>query len=65
MQGLVALSGYHSPLCDELYGVWPRVDRVAMAEGAKERIETLWLNSACSMALASARAQQSLMRETA
>jgi hypothetical protein len=36
-----------------------------MAEGAKERIEALWLNSACSMALASARAQQSLMLETA
>jgi len=43
-QGYVVLSGYACPLYDELYTDWYRVDRVAHADGARDRIESLWLN---------------------
>jgi len=44
VQGYVVLSGYACPLYDELYEGWYRVDRVAHADGARDRIESLWLN---------------------
>ncbi len=42
--GAVVLSGYACPLYDELYDGWYRVDRVSHADGARDRIESLWLN---------------------
>ncbi|MFJ8866742.1 DNA adenine methylase [Streptomyces sp. NPDC102473] len=45
----VVLSGYASPLYDELYGEWHRYERPAMtgnATSAKSRIEVLWANRA-------------------
>lgn len=45
LQGMVALSGYHSPLYDELYGDWQRIERQARADGARPRVEVLWLSS--------------------
>jgi DNA adenine methylase len=42
--GMVVLSGYYSRLYNELYGAW---DAPAL-----ERVEILWLNPACSDALA-------------
>ena len=43
LQGGVILSGYPSALYDELYGDWRRVERTALAEGARERTEVLWM----------------------
>ncbi|MFJ9037930.1 DNA adenine methylase [Streptomyces sp. NPDC102406] len=45
----VVLSGYHSPLYDELYGGWQRVELTASAGNARsdlsrERTEVLWSN---------------------
>lgn len=36
-----------SELYDELYKDWRRVDRFALADGARERIECLWLSPSC------------------
>lgn len=41
--GGVILSGYPSALYEELYGDWRRVERKALAEGARERVEVLWM----------------------
>lgn len=51
MQGMVIVSGYHSPLYDELYAGWPRSERATLADGALKRTEVLWLNPACAEAL--------------
>jgi DNA adenine methylase len=42
-KGGVILSGYPSALYEELYGDWRRVERKALAEGARERVEVLWM----------------------
>lgn len=60
--GMVVLSGYHSPLYDELYFDWDTRTRRAIADGgpyapALERTEVLWLNPACTEALEAARSQ--------
>lgn len=45
--GTVILSGYPCDLYDkDLYADWHRVERVALADGAKKRIEVLWMNRA-------------------
>lgn len=44
VMGGVALSGYRCELYDDLYGDWMRVERNALADGARKRIECLWLN---------------------
>lgn len=49
LKGNVVLSGYPSPLYDELYHGWSRAERVAMADGAKKRIEVLWLSPGLDM----------------
>lgn len=45
MRGMVVLSGYPSPLYEELYADWERVERPALADGAKPRTEVLWLRN--------------------
>jgi DNA adenine methylase len=43
----VVLSGYHSPLYDELYDGWHVYEQASMtgnAKAAKDRIEVLWAN---------------------
>jgi DNA adenine methylase len=45
LEGAVILSGYHSALYDELYGHWRRVEIRAMADGAKPRLEVLWMRN--------------------
>lgn len=47
LRGKVVLSGYPSSLYDALYADWPRVERKAMADGALERTEVLWLSPGC------------------
>lgn len=53
--GMVIVSGYPSPLYDELYDGWHVSERAALADGGKngraERTEVLWINDACMAAL--------------
>jgi DNA adenine methylase len=51
LAGMVVLSGYRSELYDEALSDWRRVEREAMADGARPRTEVLWLNPACVAAL--------------
>lgn len=51
-QSMVVLSGYPCALYDELFGSWERHQVASMADGARKRIEVVWLNPACSAALA-------------
>lgn len=52
-EGMVVVSGYPCPLYDnDLYSDWYRVERMAFADGARARVEVLWLNDACARALA-------------
>ena len=45
--GMVLLSGYPCDLYDqELFSDWHRVERPALADGARERTEILWINEA-------------------
>lgn len=44
LQGMVIVSGYRSDLYDSLYRGWKRIDRAAHADGAKSRVESLWLS---------------------
>lgn len=49
IKGLAVVSGYPSALYDGLYEGWTRVEREALADGAKKRTEVLWLSPRCSM----------------
>lgn len=62
VEGMVLLSGYPCDLYDrELYPTWERITREALADGARRRVEVLYLNPA-----ATARAsQQMFSREVA
>lgn len=51
LRGMVVLSGYPSDLYDEALSDWHRVERKALADGAKERTEVLWLNPAARNAM--------------
>jgi DNA adenine methylase len=45
IEGMVILSGYACELYDaELYPDWRRIDRKTHADGAKDRLESLWLS---------------------
>lgn len=56
MKGMVVLSGYPCDLYDrELFAGWERHERRALADGARERVEVVWLNPACARALYRAR----------
>ncbi|KKK66940.1 hypothetical protein LCGC14_2959050 [marine sediment metagenome] len=46
LDGMVVLSGYPSPLYDELYKGWSSIERSALADGGMKRLEVLWLNEA-------------------
>lgn len=49
VQGMVVLSGYACDLYDvELYPDWHRVEKTALADGARKRTEVLWLNEAAA-----------------
>lgn len=45
LQGIVIVSGYTCPLYDELFAGWHRVEKSALADGARERTEVLWLRN--------------------
>jgi DNA adenine methylase len=44
LQGTVILSGYPSPLYDKALAGWQRIERPALADGARARTEVLWIN---------------------
>lgn len=47
LRGMVVVSGYRSALYDEIYAGWHRIDAAAHADGARDRVESLWLSPAC------------------
>lgn len=47
LHGAVVLSGYANPLYDKLYKDWRRVERPSFADGARARMEVLWLSPSC------------------
>lgn len=51
LQGAVVLSGYASPLYDRLYADWQRVERHAHADGARPRVEVLFLSQGARQGL--------------
>lgn len=51
LEGMVILSGYRCELYDEMYGDWERRDRASLADGARERTESLWFSPAAYAAL--------------
>ena len=52
LTGMVVLSGYPAPLYDvELYADWHRVEKESLADGARKRVEVLWMNRAAHLKL--------------
>lgn len=52
LEGYVVLSGYACELYDrELYGDWRRVAKSTHADGARDRVEVLWINPRCAKAI--------------
>ncbi len=47
LKGAVVLSGYRCELYDRLYAGWQRIERAALADGARARVEVLWLSPSC------------------
>lgn len=48
LTGMVIVGGYRSVLYQDLYGDWERLDRNSRADGGRPRIESVWMNPACS-----------------
>lgn len=44
LRGMVVVSGYRCDLYDELFEGWQRIDCQAHADGALDRVESLWLS---------------------
>ncbi len=44
LKGKVCLSGYNNEIYNELYSGWRKEERKALADGAGERTEVLWMN---------------------
>ena len=44
LRGKVMLSGYPHPQYDEALSDWTRIERAALADGARKRVEVLWCN---------------------
>ena len=47
LRGRVVVSGYRCPLYDEAFAGWRRIDQAAHADGARDRVESLWLSANC------------------
>jgi DNA adenine methylase len=50
LRGTVVVSGYRCDLYDELFDGWQRIDAAAHADGARDRVESLWLSRGCPQA---------------
>lgn len=55
VSGMVIVSGYRGELYDELYRGWTRVDVGAYADGASERVESIWMNERCAKSIPQSR----------
>jgi DNA adenine methylase len=51
LAGMVILSGYPASLYDDALRDWTRLEREALADGARPRTEVLWINPAAAAAL--------------
>ena len=51
LQGMVVLSGYPTTMYDDALAGWRRVEKQAMADGARKRTEVLWINPVARNAL--------------
>jgi DNA adenine methylase len=51
LKGMVILSGYPNALYDRSLKGWRRVEVPALADGARERTEVLWINPNCAAAI--------------
>jgi len=49
LRGAVVLSGYRCELYDELFGAWHRIDLATHADGARNRVESLWFSRQCAL----------------
>ncbi len=47
LAGMVVLSGYAAPLYDEALSDWRRITKDTYADGARKRVEVIWINPAC------------------
>lgn len=52
LDGMVIVSGYPCPLYDDLFQDWHCIERAAHADGARQRVECLWLNPSAYQGLA-------------
>lgn len=50
IKGMAVVSGYPCALYERLYAGWQRVVRCAHADGARDRVEVLWISSSASTA---------------
>jgi DNA adenine methylase len=64
LEGMVALSGYRHPIYEEALVGWQRHDMAAHADGARARVESLWLNPLCGERLPSPALQFDLVAVT-
>lgn len=51
LAGMVVVSGYPAPLYDEMLEGWLRIEQTALADGARQRTEVLWINPAAAARL--------------
>ena len=42
LRGTVVVSGYRCDLYEELFDGWQRIDAATHADGARDRVESLW-----------------------
>lgn len=47
LRGRVVVSGYRCDLYDAIFAGWQRIDQHAHADGARDRVESLWLSPNC------------------
>ena len=50
LRGMVIVSGNRCELYEEIFSGWQRVDAASHADGARDRVESLWLSSRCPQA---------------
>jgi DNA adenine methylase len=62
--GMVVLSGYPAPLYENAVSDWLRVEKAALADGARPRTEVLWINPQACAALRRAAAQHDIFALT-
>ena len=48
VDGMVVLSGYPNDMYESMLAGWVRAERVALADGARKRVEVLWINPAAA-----------------